>query len=608
MPSRALSLVALTGLIAIAACDAPENNNTRACEAAAARAEACLGEASELSCESDEDLAVAEDFADAACGEVQEEANIGCFGALQFLGQCEAPDLGCGSDLGKLVADAVWQSDVDHGTVPREQLYNARNVFYEPWIDAPEIFPGLSDLIANAKYEVNLETFEWDPWETSQTGNWEDDATWVILMGIKQLEDSLRAAEAAGEPIHKPVTVNFSINGKSGDEAMKKVWGLATQLENLQIEREYVEVNVGSHHYDIWGAVHSKVLTVDGYIGVVMGANPQKFNTLGRHWHDTAAMVAGEVGISLRHDFDNTWGRTDLVRTRPLTNAEGKTINGYQCGAELGEGGTPACVLGDAGVVKHVPQVESPDLDAIPELANACVPIIGAHRLPYSVLWGPFDVLSVDNPQNAAFATLMENAEDVIKIQSPNLNADHAKQRLLDAARRGVDVQIILSLGFNAGAERSEICRGGLCIGAGGANVDSVESLYLELDDPALCDNLQIRWNTKENGDPSWVQEAEASHTKYMTVDNALAMIGSANQDTVSWAIPQEANLVIDSVDATRMYDATIFDVDWERAAGNDVLDWAERIRNGEYDERLDNLLQGDAEGWAARVLDACGR
>ncbi len=602
-----IGLLSISGVAAVG-CSQPQYgagaiNGGDICQEAEAHAAECLGSELSIDCETDADRKVASEMASMPCGELLNlaqgagKADFGCNSIMQKLGICKPArqHLACESALGSKVADAVWAAPTDHGTVPAEYLMGSRNAWVGPWVDAPEIFPKMADLIANARYEADLETFDWVPsYYDTQTDGWQNDASMILVEGIKRLEQRLISEDAKGLHPHLPVVLHFTTNGSDpnnpngGVTAVHEIRALAAQLENIGIDPKYVDVHLGAHEHLLWGAVHSKLLVVDGVRAVVTGANPQPYNYIGNHWHDTAYEVVGEIAMGFQRDIDSTWDRS----------SEAKNCNTYDM-KSVGQ-----CEKSSNSRPDHVPEVASPNLDAIPELSGACTPMIAATRLPYAVNWG--NPMSDSNPQDAAFNALLENAQSVIKIESPNLNSKSAKKRILDAVKRGVEVRVILSLGFNGFSERAKVAG----IDGGGSNEDSVLSLYTDLANPALCERLKIRWNAKHDGKASWVQEPGASHTKYMTIDGKLAMVGSANQDTVSWHIIQETNVVVDSEAATAAYDAAVFDTDWQRAEGTDVLDWAAGLRDGTIAvwPDLDALLYGDAKAWATQVLTQCGR
>jgi phosphatidylserine/phosphatidylglycerophosphate/cardiolipin synthase-like enzyme len=556
---------------------------------------------------SSEDAEVARTVLEMSCDELSKSSkedgfDLLCTPLLRPLGlcckdngKCPAPEIACASEPGRKVAEAVWNSDTGDGTVPQDILYTPVNAALEPLVDAARIFPAMADMIAAARYEVDLETFEWDPWVYSRDERWRHDATMRIIDGLVRLQERLRDEEQMGRSPHTPVKVHITLDGRhrkaredAGPLAVNKARNLYRQILNADLDPALVEVHIGVHERRLWGALHSKVLVVDGYNAMVTGANAQRFNTLGNSWHDIGYRVKGTIGIALQANFDDTWKESGEVTSCSLENLEADA----------------ECEVVSTKAIHHVPEVRVPALFDDPDLdPSTCLPMVAATRRAYDVDLVKFDFNNPNNPQDQAFIAMMQNAQSLIKIESPNVNDDRAKQEMLDAVERGVDVRIIMSLGFNAAAERR---KEGPFEG-GGANVDTVEDLLARLGDPAKCERLQMRWNSKNGTTPTWVQEPGSSHAKYMTVDGQLAMVGSANQDNLSWNLIRESNVVIDSSEVTALYDQRVFDRDWERAI--DVLEWARTIRDGELEitPALQGLLQGDAMGWAQRVTQACG-
>lgn len=510
------------------------------------------------------------------------------------------------SELGETVAKAGFAADHKLGTVPTDKLYTTKNAIDAIYVDAKEIFPAIGDKIANAKHEVVFETFEWDPSTFSkQDPNWKNDPTMHVIDGLDRLQARLKSEQASGQQPEVPVKVYISIDGpardsKDGNWGVDKARNLMRQLDSLGLDPKLVEVHVGVHERKVWGASHSKALVVDGYEAMVMGANPQRFNTLDRSWHDTATAFRGEAGMGLRANFDETWKESVEITSIDLEKLDGH--------ADL--------VVKDTEPIVKNPAVEHPDLDADPALKNAELPIFLATRRA-------FDLRHINpnnnrSPQNQAILAALNNAKKSIKIESPNLNDDKVKQAIIDAVNRGVDVQIVLGLGFNSWAERqtlkdqlgtfAEKLPGPVqdflaSKGAGGSNEDTLVDLFARIEDPEARQRLQVKWNSKDGTHPAWVQEPGASHTKYMTVDGQVAITGSANMDSVSMDMVKETNIVIDSKKVTSDLDAKVFDPDFAR--GIDVIEWAKGIRDGKVpvSEDLDRLLGGDAKRWATELV-----
>jgi phosphatidylserine/phosphatidylglycerophosphate/cardiolipin synthase-like enzyme len=144
-------------------------------------------------------------------------------------------------------------------------------------------------------------------------------------------------------------------------------------------------------------------------------------------------------------------------------------------------------------------------------------------------------------------------------MQTPNLNDNDAKAALLEAVRRGVRVDVILSKGFNDATE--------VAPGQGGTNDTNAAALYDALADlPDACDRLRIRWYSRDGQAPVVGNGIYASHAKYTSVDSAIAVVGTANMDTQSWNNSREVNVLVDDPDLTTAWDDQLFVADFERA------------------------------------------
>jgi len=128
---------------------------------------------------------------------------------------------------------------------------------------------------------------------------------------------------------------------------------------------------------------------------------------------------------------------------------------------------------------------------------------------------------------------LLEAAEKSVFIYTPNLNAQDAKEEVPKAADRGIEVTVYLSLEFNDDREDA--------IGQGGNNVKATAELYSKVRQP---DKLRVCWFAHQDSSYS-VGLWKRSHVKYMSVDDSVAVIGSANWDTQAWYHSQEMNVVV---------------------------------------------------------------
>jgi phosphatidylserine/phosphatidylglycerophosphate/cardiolipin synthase-like enzyme len=485
------------------------------------------------------------------------------------------------SPLGDAVASAAWASNHSHGNVPSSDLYTTRNSLDGVYVNAKEIFPAMADSIASAKHEVNLELFDWNAYKFDKSGEWHNDPTMVLVDGMGRLQDRLKAEQARGESPKVPVKVYVVVDGPAQNHGgLDEARGVLRQVANAGIDPKLVEVHVGAHEFKTWGTLHTKALVVDGYKASLTGANPQGSQSLNASWHDSGYGVRGEAGIGMRKDFDEAWKDSKEILSMDLTQLDGP----------------PVATTRSAQPIDHAAEVLAPDLDADPALRGAELPMFLATKAPYDIRQGK---PGTDNPQDQAWLAMLGNAKSVVKIESPNLNDDHAKQAIIDAVNRGVDVQLVLSFGFNSASERES--RAG--VNAGGSNEDTLQDLFARISDPAARQRLHVKWYSWDGNSPNLGNWQGASHTKFMSADGAVAVIGSGNQDRVTWNITRESNIVIDGRDAVAKCDGRVFDPDFAR--GIDAIEWARAIRDGRVapDANVDGFLGGDAKAWSAALL-----
>jgi phosphatidylserine/phosphatidylglycerophosphate/cardiolipin synthase-like enzyme len=171
-----------------------------------------------------------------------------------------------------------------------------------------------------------------------------------------------------------------------------------------------------------------------------------------------------------------------------------------------------------------------------------------------------------DNTQDRGWLAAMKAAKTKVRIQSPNFNDDAARQGVLETVRRGVTVELVLSKGFNDGAENLP--------GQGGTNEENVRDLYKELRKGGMadpCATLQVRWYSVDGTQPLVGSGPGASHAKYMSIDSALVIVGSGNMDTQSWNHSHETNVIVDDAATTRAWDAAVFEPSFERGTFPDA-------------------------------------
>jgi phosphatidylserine/phosphatidylglycerophosphate/cardiolipin synthase-like enzyme len=281
------------------------------------------------------------------------------------------------------------------------------------------------------------------------------------------------------------------------------------------------------------GVLHKKTVVVDGQRAIITGANPQAHHNYDTPWRDSGYKLSGEVVLALQEDFDADWAVAKV----------------WQCGGN--EAGTLAdCTIATAPIVRTAPAVAYAEDDV-------CQPMLVTTRAQNT---NPTNN-RVDNPQDQAFIAAFGVAKTHIHMQTPNLNDDAAKAALIDAVKRGVEVDIVLAKGFNDSTE--------VYPGQGGTNEENVQMLYDAVGGRAACDKLRIHWHTQD-GVVVFGNGAYATHAKYTSIDDNIVIVGTANMDTQSWNNSREINVVVDDANITRSWDDGMFNKDF---ASGEVVD-----------------------------------
>jgi phosphatidylserine/phosphatidylglycerophosphate/cardiolipin synthase-like enzyme len=408
---------------------------------------------------------------------------------------------------------------VKRGPIPEETLMTARN-YVDPdvLIEGPEIFPKMAELIAGAKREVLFQTFIWDG---------ESVAAKTIIGALGRLQDRLRA-EAPEAPVRVRIVVDASRLGLMSKRTSDIMPIIAAAIEEQHLDPSLVDWQIAAFEHTFLGVTHSKTLVVDGVQAVITGANPEIVHDPGEPWHDSGYQVSGEVARALMADFDYAWNRAERWTC-------GSNRDGNDCGH-------------DTKPIDHAPL----DID-LP--TDTCKPILVIGRKRNA---NPFNNRT-DNTQDRAFLAAFTNATRRIRIETPNLNDDHAKKALLAAMEHGVVVELIVGKKFNEREENAP--------GQGGGNEKNVKQLYEKLAERKIpCDRLQARWYSYDGKEPVVGNGPRASHTKYATIDGQVAIVGSTNMDTQSWNNAHEVDIVVDDAEIVRAWDGQLFEPDFSRA------------------------------------------
>ncbi|KAK6542000.1 hypothetical protein TWF694_007772 [Orbilia ellipsospora] len=201
-------------------------------------------------------------------------------------------------------------------------------------------------------------------------------------------------------------------------------------------------------------------------------------------------------------------------------------------------------------------------------------PIAMVNRRPF----GPPGHQSLRVPQNEAWLASLRLAEKQIFIQTPDLNASDLVEEIPKTVKRGVEVVLYLTLGYNDAGE--------LLPFQNGTNEQIVCGLFKELADDEK-ERLKVYWYTaKDMRKPIYAKTKQrTSHIKLMIVDGQIGIQGSGNQDTQSWYHSQETNVMIDSKEVvqewlwgirsnqnTHLYGRVDNDGAWRARVGRDII------------------------------------
>ncbi|ORY26303.1 hypothetical protein BCR39DRAFT_541162 [Naematelia encephala] len=147
----------------------------------------------------------------------------------------------------------------------------------------------------------------------------------------------------------------------------------------------------------------------------------------------------------------------------------------------------------------------------------------------------------IRNPQNAAWLAGFRYAKKNCFVQTPTLNARPIVRAIIQACQRGVEVTLLLDLGFNDKGESIPF--------QGGTNEEVVERLYKQLRKVNKEQFLKVYWYTgKDQVRPlNAVKKQRNCHIKFAAYDDEVLIIGNGNQDSQSWFHSQEINIMVDS-------------------------------------------------------------
>lgn len=391
----------------------------------------------------------------------------------------------------------------------------------------PTIYPALGDLIAGARFEVDIRIHRTD----------NSDPRTEILDGIARLHESVIEASLAGQQIHaRPVIVRIFVNEGNAEQFLKDV-------HRMGVSHSLVEVQVTSFQPPLvpipgfpapgLDEDHAKIAIIDGAYVHIGGANPTKGNSYDRPEHDSAYLIKGEVAQAALADFDFGWTHPDTRLHTCEFNATGQV-----------------CDKSRSKRIDHDPRVLSPDWDehGLPE--SACMPMVYLGNRGSGFL---FIVGSDDHPIADGYYAAFRHAQEQILLTSPNLIEDEVVDQIAAALERGVATHAVIPMTRNGLLEALDLSQ----IFTGSSNGGAFLALKAQVDDAAQA-LLDFRWHAVGSDGPG------AAHVKYATFDRRVVFVGSTNLDRQSFRRAREVNIVIDDEETARRIEQAVFDRDFE--------------------------------------------
>ncbi|KAF3924555.1 hypothetical protein ABW21_db0208175 [Orbilia brochopaga] len=316
----------------------------------------------------------------------------------------------------------------------------------------PDIADHYYDLIVKANYDILISSNFWKNSYASRR----------IGAGLKELS---RRIQQDGKP---RVVVKIIFDRGSAKhvvfprvQVVQNEWsdlGLPSKKELLNIDLEVVNY----HNFPL-GTLHSKYLVIDRRIGVLNSCNIQDNSNLEMMCH-----IEGPIVESIYEHAILTWGATfepplpslqDQVDTKPNLSSKGTHDKSDRTDPLQGthEDTPPQTIDTVRSILERaVPLRERLPSDAPDDLAERpfqirrehntkLFPIALVNRAPYPA---PGNI-SLRTPQNIAWLSAITFAKSSIFIQTPDLNATPVVSGLVQAVKRGVNVTVVLCLGYN---------------------------------------------------------------------------------------------------------------------------------------------------------------
>ncbi|KAF3317376.1 hypothetical protein TWF173_011028 [Orbilia oligospora] len=409
----------------------------------------------------------------------------------------------------------------------------------------PDIADHYYNLIVEAKFEILIFS---NFWKNSYAAK-------RIGEGLKVL------SERIGQNNRSPVIVRIMFDRGSVKHVFQSRVAVAeAEWVTLGLpstkDAPYVDLEVLNYHNLPIGTFHSKFVVIDKRIAVLNSCNIQDNSNL-----EMMCQFEGPVVDEIWDHAVSTWGLSISSKDSFENGSRSNSFPGLDALAastmrpSLFNDPPPKRIIKDITQVLNR-SVSSPlQTDAINDdilnvpfrshlrLNTSDIAMVLAPRAPYP----SFGNVSLNTPQNVAWLSAIYFAKSKVFIQTPDLNAAPVITALLEAVKRGVEVSIVLCLGYNDLGEMLPT--------QGGHNEWVVGHMIKQLNKEERM-RFKIYWYVgRDMMKPVHAaKHFRTCHIKLMIVDERIGIQGSGNQDTQSWFHSQEINIVIDSEEVCKQW------------------------------------------------------
>ncbi|GAA5512085.1 cardiolipin synthase B [Deinococcus carri] len=355
----------------------------------------------------------------------------------------------------------------------------------------PDAFDRMAEQVRQARSEVLLANMQW------QAG--EGHPGWTFAQAVRDLYGKVRANPAA---YPAGMTVRVSLGGypdlqrpQGGTQALELVRDL-TRL-GVPLNDAAAGWHLAVANYDYFPHSHAKLDVIDGVDLTVSGYNYTDVHlpdTVPGGWglHDLGLRMRGPVAQDGVTVFDDLWRHSRQVSCPPATAAEAVLRSCTLVAPEAPTHPAPAQLLVPAGDARAFLLYRRPGFD---QADRAQLALFGAARQSLDLMQVEF------SPSLHCWFAYLNPDDCPVTAWPPYFRA------ILDALERGVKVRALM---VDYGTDQF-------------ANRSGVALMRLEARRRGLEDRFEARYVTFN------------MHTKAMTVDDRMVVVGSMNLHFSSW-------------------------------------------------------------------------